>query len=153
MKCWMDGRERHSKHGTYVFFATLPTLPSRHQLPLHTYIYIPALLSVSTSQYPIRPIRKYSRGVICRGRRYPIGRHRFFRRRAPRASTVVVARAAPLRAGDTSIPQAGQLYCRVWSDIILSPADRIRVTTPPPSFFTLTHTHTLIKSYKHKRRI
>lgn len=40
--------------------------------------------SVSTSQYPIRPIRKYSRGVICRGRRCPIGRHRFSRRRAPR---------------------------------------------------------------------
>lgn len=72
-------------------------------------------------QYPIhRPIRKYSRGVICRGRRCPIGRHRFSRRRAPHARVVVVIARRPYD-DDTAPPwcrrSAGQSYYRVWSDI------------------------------------
>jgi len=116
---------------TARMFSPPPSPHQRRLLPL----YIPTLISVSTSQYPIRPIRKYSRGVICRGRRCPIGRHRFFRRRAPRASTAVTRAGSLTRcAGDTSTPPAGQLYYRVWSDIILS---RLYVTAE--LFQTYTH--------------
>lgn len=120
-----DGRTGDgSKHGTYVFSPT--TLPRIICTTRSAPTILPPcpLLSVSTSQYPIRPIRKYSRGVICRGRRCPIGRHRFFRRRAPHASAAV-ARAAPLRAA-LAIPRCRRRVSRtIASGLISFSPDRV----------------------------
>jgi len=119
---------------TARMFSPPPSPHPRRLLPL----YIPTLLSVSTSQYPIRPIRKYSRGVICRGRRCPIGRHRFFRRRAPRASTVT-ARAAPLR-GALAIPRLRQrVSCTIASGLISFSPD-----CTSPHHRAISNLHTLI---------
>lgn len=123
-----DGRARQTRH---VCFLPLSSSFCRR---------------VSTSQYPIRPIRKYSRGVICRGRRCPIGRHRFSQRRAPHFCTVV-ARAAPwLRARD--IPR---LRRRVSCTIASDPISFVRRSiVSPPSQSTETHT---TKNIIHTRRI
>lgn len=124
---------------TARMFSPPPSPHPRRLLPL----CIPTLLSVSTSQYPIRPIRKYSRGVICRGRRCPIGRHRFFRRRAPRAFTVV-ARAAPL-SGALAIPRLRQrVSCTIASGLISFSPD----CTSPHHKHTHSHTHTHTLIYR-----
>jgi len=131
----MSDRWTGTAANTARMFSPPPSLHPRRLLPL--YVYIPTLLTVSTSQYPIRPIRKYSRGVICRGRRCPIGRHRFFRRRAPRASAAV-ARTAPLR-GALALPRLHQrVSCTIASVLISFSPD----CTSPPLHRAISNTHT-----------
>jgi len=94
-----DGRtdDRRHKHGAYVFpTASLNALRRASPADFHP----SRAPRVPVGRFPRRdiltprPIRKYSRGVICRGRRCPIGRHRFSRRRAPHPRG-----APPSRAG------------------------------------------------------
>lgn len=131
MKCRTDGRVTN----TARMFST-PGTPPRHCRAAPC-----SPLWVSTSQYPIRPIRKYSRGVICRGRRCPIGRHRFSWRRAPRTSAdaVGIAGGSLALARDAS---AGQLYYRVWSDITFTPGRKCFNAPKSKTTRTRTQTHT-----------
>jgi len=128
VKCWMDGRERQQTR--HVCFPRYPP----YSPDCYPYVY-PAFGFHVAISYPTNPevlegsdlswapVPDWSSSI------FPTPRPtRVHRRRASGSLT--------RRAGDTSTPPAGQLYYRVWSDIILS---RFYVTTSQSYFI-----HTLI---------
>lgn len=124
-----------------------PPVPPSRPVP-RVFLYT---LGFHVAVCPIRPIRKYSRGVICRGRRCPIGRHRFFRRRAPRASAAFHARPrlAPRRCRVSCISPVSSAHRpdRPSSAVTAGP---YQFTATPQRYTTYTHRHGSFRS-QHSR--